>query len=131
MDIAQSPYRRRRGVGALAASQRGFAGAGRVPSISRKHRVIHELTQWVLGRAVQDAKAWAEAGDPLVVSVNLSTRCLIDAHLPEKLASTLTSIGLPARLLKLEITESSIIADPIRAQDVINRLHEIGVAEHR
>ena len=88
---------------------------------------IHELTQWVLRRAAQDAKAWAAGGDPLIVSVNLSARCLIDTALPQKIMGTLTSIGLPPYLLKLEITESAIIADPIRAQDVINRLHGLGI----
>ncbi len=88
---------------------------------------IHELTQWVLRRAAQDAKAWAAGGDPLIVSVNLSARCLIDTALPQKIMSTLMSIGLPPHLLKLEITESAIIADPIRAQDVINRLHGLGI----
>ena len=89
---------------------------------------IHELTQWVILRAAHDAKAWADAGDSLVVSVNLSARCLIDVNLPQKVRDTLNSAGLPAHMLKLEITESAIIVDPVRALDVINRLHDLGVA---
>ncbi len=77
---------------------------------------------------MQDARNWADAGDPLIVSVNISARCLIDINLPQKLEGILTSVGLAAHLLKLEITESAIIADPVRAQDVINRLHDLGVA---
>src|SRR5690606_14498288 len=34
---------------------------------------------------------------------------------------------LPARHLELEITESSIMADPARSLKVLTRLHEIGV----
>jgi diguanylate cyclase (GGDEF)-like protein len=89
---------------------------------------IHELTRYVLTRAVRDAKGWAEAGLALTVSVNISARCLLDSGLPEAVASTLAAVGLPAQLVTLEITESAIIADPFRAQDVINRLHTLGVA---
>ena len=90
--------------------------------------LIHELTRHVLTCAVRDAKAWQAGGHPLVVSVNISARCLIDTKLPDAVAAALAAAGLPARLLKLEITESAIIADPIRAQHIINQLHRLGVA---
>ena len=89
---------------------------------------IHRLTRYVLTRAARDAKAWEQAGQPLQVSVNISARCLLDSELPQTVATTLAAVGLPAHLFKLEITESAIIADPVRAQDVINRLHHLGVA---
>jgi EAL domain-containing protein (putative c-di-GMP-specific phosphodiesterase class I) len=89
---------------------------------------IHELTRHVVSRAARDAMAWQEAGRPLRVSVNVSARCLLDTGLPETVAAILTTAGLPAHLLTLEITESAIIAHPVRAQDVINRLHDLGVA---
>ncbi len=89
---------------------------------------IHVLTRHVLRLACLQAEEWRRAGKPLVISVNISARCLLDITLPDAVAATLCEAGLPASLLKLEITESAIISDPRRAQDILNRLHSLGVA---
>jgi diguanylate cyclase (GGDEF)-like protein len=89
---------------------------------------IHELTRYVLQTACRQAKLWRDAGHPLVISVNVSARCLLDSVLPDRVAAILAEAGLPAYLLKLEITESAIMTDPVRAQEVINRLHGLGLA---
>jgi diguanylate cyclase (GGDEF)-like protein len=90
--------------------------------------LIHELTRFVLYAACLQAKTWETCGQPLVVSVNVSARCLLDATLPETVVSTLVRTELPPHLLKLEITESAMIADPDRSQAIIGRLHALGVA---
>lgn len=89
---------------------------------------IHELTRWVLHHALTDAATWARHSAPLVVSVNISARCLLDATLPDTVAGILSNTGVPTTQVKLEITESAIMADPVRANDVINRLHDLGIA---
>ena len=88
---------------------------------------IHELTTHVLNLSLDQAARWAAAGTPLVVSVNISARCLLDSTLPETVRQALNRTAVPADLLMLEITESAIMADPIRAGAVIRRLHDLGV----
>jgi EAL domain-containing protein (putative c-di-GMP-specific phosphodiesterase class I) len=61
------------------------------------------------------------------VSVNLSTRDLIDMQLPEDVGRLLEQWRVPASRLELEITESLIMADPMRARGVVARLREMGV----
>ncbi len=62
------------------------------------------------------------------VSVNISARCLLDTPgCPQSVAATLLATGLPPHLLKLELTETAIIADPDRARSIIGRLHTLGV----
>jgi diguanylate cyclase (GGDEF)-like protein len=90
--------------------------------------LIHELTRYVLESACRQAGDWRDAGTPLVISVNVSARCLLDVTLPETVAEALARAGLPASLLKLELTESAIVSDPVRAQQVIARLHALGVS---
>jgi predicted signal transduction protein with EAL and GGDEF domain len=90
--------------------------------------LIHELTRYVLESACRQAGDWRDAGAPLVISVNISARCLLDVTLPETVAEALARAGLPASLLKLELTESAIVSDPVRAQQVIARLHALGVS---
>lgn len=88
---------------------------------------IHELTTHVLNLSLDQAARWAAAGTPLVVSVNISARCLLDSTLPETVRQALNRTGVPADLLMLEITESAFMADPVRAGEVIRRLHDLGV----
>jgi diguanylate cyclase len=88
---------------------------------------IHELTNHVLNLSLEQARTWSDRGSPLSVSVNLSARCLLDSTLPETVRIALERSGVPAGLLILEITESAIMADPVRAGEVIGRLHSLGV----
>jgi EAL domain-containing protein (putative c-di-GMP-specific phosphodiesterase class I) len=59
--------------------------------------------------------------------VNLSTRCLLDATLPDMVKSVLAAAGVPPGLLTLEITESAIMADLQRSLEVLTRLEGLGV----
>jgi len=118
------------GVEALVRWQHpdeGLLPPGEFVPIAESSGFIHRLTREVLSLACIQAKAWEQAGDPLVVSVNISARCLLDATLPDAVAEVLTRVALPSSLLKLEITESAIIADTVRAQAVIARLRALDV----
>ena len=81
----------------------------------------------MLNLSLDQARMWIDSGAPLSMSVNLSVRCLLDSTLPETVRIALERTGVPAGLLMLEITESAIMSDPVRAGEVIRRLHGLGV----
>ncbi len=85
------------------------------------------LTSVVLGMALDQAKEWQLAGTPVRVAVNVSASSLLDVELPDQVADMIVSRGLPPSLLVIEITESTLMAEPARALVVLNRLHELGV----
>jgi diguanylate cyclase (GGDEF)-like protein len=85
------------------------------------------LTLWVLESALLQQQRWAEAGHDIGVSVNLSARTLQDTQLPETVAWLIHRYAVPAQRLTLEITESTLMADPVGALDVLNRLWNVGV----
>jgi EAL domain-containing protein (putative c-di-GMP-specific phosphodiesterase class I) len=68
-----------------------------------------------------------DAGLRLPVAVNLSARNLLEADLPVRVASALEHHGVPAQLLVLEITESAVVEDPVRAEQVVRALVAQGV----
>jgi diguanylate cyclase (GGDEF)-like protein len=90
--------------------------------------LIRPLTSWVLDHAVEQARVWQDGGTPLSVAVNLSVRALMDGALPDEVAGVLDRASLDAAALVLEITESTIMADPNRAIAVLRRLSDFGVA---
>jgi diguanylate cyclase (GGDEF)-like protein len=61
------------------------------------------------------------------VAVNLSARLLADLELPGWLAACLTAADVPAHQLTIEVTESSITADPGRAMRVLAELRGLGI----
>ena len=87
---------------------------------------IRELTAWVI---VEAARAWrqsADAGLPLCISVNLSTRDLMDQDLPGKIEGWISGFKVEPQALCLEITESAIMDDPQRALGTLRRLSDMG-----
>ena len=89
--------------------------------------LVRPLTLHVLDRSLRQAAAWAAAGRPLVVAVNLSARNLLDPRLVDDVRELLGCHRLPASSLSLEITESAVMDDPERAQNVLEGLAALGV----
>ena len=89
--------------------------------------IILRLTERVLHLALAQQRRWMDAGTAVPVAVNLSTRCLLDAGLPDLVEQLLGEHGVPAALLRLEVTESAVMGDAARCMDVLQRLHDLGV----
>ena len=89
--------------------------------------LIGPLTRWVLHAALSDDRAWRRAGKPLTVSINLSARNLHDSRLPGQLAELMRARGGSPERLELEITESAIMADPVRALEILSQVHGTGI----
>ncbi len=83
------------------------------------------LTPYVLERS--PARSRPLATEPLSLSVNVSVRNLVDDQFPLVVATLLRTTGFPASRLVLEITESSLMADPETALAVLRRLKRLGV----
>jgi diguanylate cyclase (GGDEF)-like protein len=118
------------GVEALVRWQhpeRGMIPPDEFIPAAQKTGVIGPLTMFVLDEALRQCRTWLLQGVELCVAVNLSTRNLLDLHLPEAVAELLARWEVPAGLLELEITESTILADPVRAMQILSRLDEMGV----
>ena len=107
---------------------RGRVSPGEFIPIAERTGLIHQLTRWVLRRVVAQQHQWRARGLELEVAVNLSARNLLDGGLPDDIAALLEEYQLPPRLLRLEITESSLIVDPGRAEAILAELHRLGIS---
>jgi diguanylate cyclase (GGDEF)-like protein len=85
------------------------------------------LTDHLLGLAVRQAAGWWRSGRPLRVAVNVSPGCLVDAGFVGRVLGAVTDAGLPPSLLCLELTETSIMADPERAVRALHEVREHGI----
>jgi diguanylate cyclase len=95
--------------------------------LAERTGLIGPLTRYVLDAALHQCHWWRQTGHELAVAVNVSARSLLDLHFPDQVAGLLARWELPARLLLVEITESTIMADPTHALEILGRLNMMGV----
>jgi EAL domain-containing protein (putative c-di-GMP-specific phosphodiesterase class I) len=107
--------------------RQGYVPPEEIISIAEQTGLIRPLTLWVLNQALRQCRQWRRAGHPFDIAVNLSIRNLLDPELPNDVLRLLTELGLPASSLIFEITESSIMSDPVRTVAVLGRMRAMGV----
>ncbi len=86
---------------------------------------IFPLSQWVLRTAARQITEWNTAratSDELEISVNLSGRQFARPDAVSGIIDCLEGVGLPAHLLKIEITESTLMEDVDRSTEMLDRL---------
>lgn len=97
-----------------------------IPLVERTG-LIGPLTSYVLAAALRQCAEWKRSGRTLTVAVNLSSRSLLDVHFPDEVAKALARHEVDPALLELEITESTLMSDPARAKEILNRLDGMGI----
>ena len=80
--------------------------------LAERSGLIHQLTVHVLRLALHCCAEWRDLGTEVSIAVNLSPRSLVDPGLCATVSQLLVEADVPARLLTLEITESTVMADP-------------------
>jgi diguanylate cyclase (GGDEF)-like protein len=108
--------------------QRGLVPPLQFIPFAEKTGFIRVLTLWVFEEAARHWRMLRGEGQHITLSVNLSTRDLLDPELPEKFKALLLKHEVPAEAFCLEITESAIMDDPQRAQATLERLSALGFA---
>jgi diguanylate cyclase (GGDEF)-like protein len=107
--------------------QLGCIGPDGFIPLAEQTGIIKPLTEKVLEAALEQSKRWRLAGHEVTVSVNVSTRSLLDHDLLTVIGMLLARLDLHASALQLEITESRIVADLPRARAALEELRAMGV----
>jgi diguanylate cyclase len=95
--------------------------------IAEHTNLMKPLTQKVLDIALVQVSEWRTAGIDVTVAVNISTRILVDRDFTERVLEALERTGVPPNRLKLEVTESALMADPVTARSVLQELAHVGI----
>ena len=118
------------GVEALARWQhpkRGFIPPSEFVPVAERTGLIKPMSTYVLARALRQCAKWNAAGLDLHIAVNLTIPDLLDLELPDRIAALIEETGVRPSQLELEITETTILADPFRVRQVLHRLNEMGL----
>lgn len=90
--------------------------------------LIVPLGQQLLQSACKQGQAWSRlCTPPLRIAVNVSARQLDDPNFLASVVAALKKYDLDPTRLELELTESTIMADPDSATLILNQMREIGI----
>ncbi len=93
--------------------------------LAEERGLICRLGQVMLENACKIAAKWPK---PLTLAVNVSPVQIRDSNLVQIVHNALIQSGMPAERLELEVTESVLIDDKVRALHVLQGLKNLGVS---
>jgi diguanylate cyclase (GGDEF)-like protein len=105
---------------------RGLLPPGAFIPVAERTGAIRHLSRAVFELALRQLVEWERFDAELTLSVNLTAIDLLDTELPNQLEALAAEHGVDPRVICLEITESTIMADVDRARSVLDRLVGIG-----
>ena len=95
--------------------------------LAERAGVIADLSRWVMAAAIRQMGQWRRAGTDTSVAINLSAADMVDPLLPLRVLSLLQEHDVPPSQLLLEVTESTIMREPARAAQFMERLRLAGL----
>jgi len=110
--------------------QRGLVPAGEFISQAEDMELIVPLGRWVVREACRQLRSWQArfpATVPLVLSVNLSLRELLDPRLPDWFRRSLEETGADPGSLLVEIPEGFFTRRHHQVREVLEPLQQLGV----
>jgi diguanylate cyclase (GGDEF)-like protein len=94
--------------------------------ICERNGSIHELTKWVFQQACKQCKLYCQDDSSLSISINLSGRVFGQPEIPDILENICRMSAISPSNINLEVTESTAMAKPEQAIQILNQLTEKG-----
>ncbi|CAA7623918.1 EAL domain-containing protein [Magnetospirillum sp. SS-4] len=108
--------------------ERGLVAPSVFIPVAEESNLISLIGWWVLEEACRQLVIWRDIGlPPVKIAVNVSGRQFLNHALVECISNLLHQYGVHPSQLEIELTESTVMAEPERAIEQLGRLREIGI----
>jgi EAL domain-containing protein (putative c-di-GMP-specific phosphodiesterase class I) len=107
-------------------AQRGWIPPSEFIPVAERMGLIKPLTACLVELASRQLVDWRSSGTSIPVAVNISMRNLLDPRFPGSMKDIVAASDAEARRIKLEITESALMTEPVRVLETINELRALG-----
>ncbi len=103
-------------------------GPSRFLSAAKRYQLMPEVDRWVVAETLAKLAPYAQllADAPVVFTVNLSGQSLGEEQFVDDLIEKIRGSGVNPKVLCFELTESEAIANLDRAEELMQRLREVG-----
>lgn len=108
---------------------RGLVGPEEFILVAEETGLIRELGWWNLREACRQMSDWRKGPGrcDLIMSVNLSAKQFLQPNLVADIRQLLLELSLAPEALKLEVTESAVMADPSAAVEMLQQMKSLGI----
>jgi diguanylate cyclase (GGDEF)-like protein len=107
---------------------KGIVGPNEFISLAEETGLIIRLGELVMDKVCAQLAFWHKSGQELVpVSINVSAKQFNDTHVATILNEALLRYGVPANLVEIELTESSMTGDSQHVTESLEALQRLGV----
>ncbi|HEY1523718.1 MAG TPA: EAL domain-containing protein [Solirubrobacteraceae bacterium] len=106
---------------------RGMLSPAEFLPVAEQTGLIRPLTSYVLDVALEQWRRWYDQGLDMTVAVNITGRDLFDQRFAYEVKDLLTRWKVRPSCLELEITENTVLVDPVRAHSILRSLSDFGV----
>ena len=89
---------------------------------------IRLITRWLITKAMIQARNWIDQGLMVKISVNISARDLLDVDFSKYVSKRLEENNVRPEMICMEITESALMEDPVKARRTVEELHNLGLS---
>lgn len=96
--------------------------------LAEETNLIIEIGEWVLNRVCEDFRNWQRTvSSPGRVSVNLSLKQLRQPNFISRIGAILRNWQVSPTSLELEITETTLMENPVRTIKILDQLYALGL----
>lgn len=108
---------------------RGLISPADFIPLAEETGLIEAIGDWVLESACAQMKRWANAGSIAgPVAVNVSAKQLDNPEFADKVKALLERHALEPAFLQIEVTESTVMANPDMAIEALSKLASLGIS---
>jgi diguanylate cyclase (GGDEF)-like protein/PAS domain S-box-containing protein len=107
--------------------QGGLVQPGEFLPMAEEMGLLESIGEWAFQELCRQDQEWRSKGLDLQLGMNLSSSQLWSARLSESLLAPLREAGIPPNRVCIEVSESTVMADPVRAQKVMAELKAWGL----
>ncbi|WP_110688964.1 GGDEF domain-containing phosphodiesterase [Salinicola endophyticus] len=130
VDIVSGTARGFEALMRLEDPDEGLVNPGTFIEVAERTGLISPLWEMLMDQALpvlNDPGMLARFGDDFLISVNLSSRQLMDSRLLDLMLAACERHAVPQSRLQVEVTESAVLSDPVRASRILERMRAAGI----
>ncbi len=105
----------------------GLLGPGQFITEAEQTWLVHPVSLFVAKAATRKLKQWQSSGIDLKLSINFTAHNIQDVSFVEEFLELLEEYDVEPACLEIELTERTVLTEPEKASEVLNRFKARGI----
>ena len=108
--------------------ERGMIAPDKFIPLAEENGFIVNLGEWIIDEALNQHLLWKKMGIDIIISINVSTKQLLDSSFVNRLIDKLESKKIDPSKVDIEITEYMFIEANTESYNILNAISDYGIS---